>query len=813
MTSPDILNFKKPAEPYNWESRFPLGNGRLGVMLKGDPFSEGLQLNEEHIWNGGPMDRANPSTVTMLPKVRQLMDQGLINEAQEMAYRVMAGSTVNMRAYQNAGDFNIDFFTKTNWGVKGPSQGHGGDTYTNYNLDLDMSRAIATLTYTDQEGTTFTRTTFVSAAHDVVVMHIKSDKPGKINFRGNLERGIWVDSVITDGKSIFLEDAHGVPFCTGATVITKGGQKAVMGTSLCGDNVDEAVFLICINAFDNIGGQGHPLTLADYEECIRNNTWSPKVKAHLDELIARFGSSFEDFDKAFDGLMYDHVAEWKGWYDRMSFVLGDEGATVGDGTGVLGDGTGAVGDTVSTPDLLEIMKASSPDSKSQASSNALFINQYANFGRYLLISCSRTPGDQPANLQGIWNCHMDPPWGSKYTININAQMNYWHANMCNISETELPLFELLARGYERGKIIAQKMYNCSGYVMHHNTDMWGDAAPQDGWVPGTYWTLGSGWLATHIWEHFEYTLDQALLEKYYYLIHEACRFYCDFLQPSKLNAPDGKPYLILYPSASPENTYRTKDGITGVFSPGCEMDNQILTHLFESCLKAHKILGDKARTHDGEKYTPQEMARFEYVLAHIKKPSLNSDGSVMEWNEEFEEPEPGHRHISHLYGLFPGHSISTKKTPDLAQAAKKTLEKRLSSGGGHTGWSQAWIINFRAALEQGDLAGEAVHKILTHSTHPNLLDVHPPFQIDGNFGATAGIMRMIAQSELIWHDDGSCETKIKLLPALPATETWKNGSISGLKLKGDLTLSFKWENWKVNEDSVKISGKTDWSYI
>ena len=779
MISPDILTFSKPAEPYNWESRIPLGNGRLGVMIKGDPCQEGLQLNEENIWSGGPMDRNNPSTLKDIKKIRTLMKEGKIPEAQEMAFRSMAGSPVNMRCYQNAGDFTIDFFTKKNFGIPGPMQDHITQFPSDYKMELDMSRGLHTVNFTDDEGTKFTRTTFVSAVNDIIVMHVQADKPGKINFRGNLERGVWQDSVWTDGNNIYLEDAHGVPFTAGATVICKGGKKEIMGTCLCGEDVSEATFLISIKAFNKTEGKGHPKNYKDYEKAIRKNTWTKEVSSQLDSLRSNMNEGKLTYEK----LLEDHIAEFQSFYNRMKFELIDnEQLTM---------------NNISTPQLIhELQDGESDKTKILSIVNSqLLISQYANFGRYLLISSSRKPGKHPATLQGIWNCYMDPPWGSKYTININLQMNYWAACMCALSETETTVFDLLARGYERGKETAKKMYGCRGYVMHHNTDLWGDSAPQDAWIPGTYWTLGSGWLATHIWENYEYTLDKEMLNKYFYLIDDACLFYVDFLTESDFNAPDGKPYLILNPSASPENTYRTKKGVVSVFSPGCEMDNQILTHLFESALKAMKVLG---KTENKEE--------FEYVLSHIKKPSLNSDGSIMEWNEEFEEVEPGHRHISHLYGLFPGHSISIDKTPDLAEAAKKTLTKRLSAGGGHTGWSQAWIINFRAALRQGDEAGEAVTKILSHSTNPNLLDVHPPFQIDGNFGALAGIMRMLIQSDFDFDENGKPSVKIKLLPALPKTEIWKSGKLSGIKVRGNLTVDFEWNDWKVTD--VKVTGET-----
>ena len=621
--SPDVLVFNKPADSWNWESRIPLGNGRLGVMIKGDPFQEGLQLNEENIWSGGPMERNNQSAVTGLNDIRSLIDKGKINEAQEMAYRVISGTTVNMRCYQNAGDFNIDFFTKTNTGVTGPMQGHTLDSFSDYSMTLDMNQGLHIVKYQDQEGTLFTRTTFVSAYDDIIVMHVQSDKKGKINFRGNLERGVWADSVFTDGKFIFLEDSHGIPFTAGAGAVCKGGQTKIMGTCICGEDIDEAVIFIAIKTFNNFTGKNHPLNLKEYEEAIRKNTWTPKVKKQLSALCSLFTESDKkDFSNKYKEILENHKKEFSSYYSRMKFTLiSDENNTEKDKT------------NFSTPDLIQKLR----ENNLHKNDLALCINQYANFGRYLLISSSRKPGVLPATLQGIWNCYMDPPWGSKYTININLQMNYWAACMCNLSETENTVFELLSRGYEKGLVTAKKMYNCRGYVMHHNTDIWGDSAPQDAWLPGTYWTLGSGWLATHIWEHYEYTLDKKMLSKYYYLIHEACLFYTDFLQPSKINASDGNPYLILIPSASPENSYKTKDGAAKVFSAGCEMDNQILTHLFESCLKAMDVLGNNAVNLQGKKYKTSDRKDFEYVLSHIKKPSLNSDDSIMEWNEEFEE--------------------------------------------------------------------------------------------------------------------------------------------------------------------------------
>ena len=372
-------------------------------------------------------------------------------------------------------------------------------------------------------------------------------------------------------------------------------------------------------------------------------------------------------------------------------------------------------------------------------------------------------------------------------------MNYWPVNMANLSECELPFFELLERCYERGREVARVMYDCRGFVLHHNTDFWGDAAPQDAWLPATYWVLGAAWMATHIIEHFEYTQDKAFLERYYYLMHEAALFFVDYLVPSEEAgvALDGKPYLIINPSLSPENSYVTKTGETGAFTPGCEMDNMILEHLLKGCLKARDVLRHANAT--TRHYPQSDFASFEYILAHLKKPSLNSDGSLMEWNREVEEVEPGHRHISHLYGLYPGHTITVDGTPELAEACKKTLKKRLENGGGHTGWSQSWIINFRAQLEQGNEALEALTKLLTHSTLPNLLDNHPPFQIDGNFGSLAAVIRMLLQSEF----DEEGNVNVKLLPALPDEPAWQTGRVRGVAIKGGYTIDFEWKDGKV----------------
>ena len=741
------LYFNRP--PAKWEEYLPLGNGRLGCMVKAHPCNEVLQLNEEGIWSGGPQDRSNPDTKKYLEKIRELVNEGRVLEAQSLGLETMSATSFNERAYQTAGEFHINFFCAKD---------------NDYKAELWLDQACTVVTYTDDEGVEFTRRTWISAVDDVLFMHVTASKPGKINYSANLDRGIWSDRIFADDSFIYMEDSHGIPFCVGAGVVAAGGESGTRGACLYGAGCDEALFFIDIQALRwNKKWNRKPVSASKYEKLKLKNIWTGECRKNLSEVRARINKV--GLSAAAEDFFAWHLVEYRNYWDRMEIEIGENGE----------------GTLRTTPELL----------KNASPSNTALVNQYINFSRYLLISGSRVPGTLPLTLQGLWNCYMEPPWQSKYTININAQMNYWPVNMANLSECELPFFELLERCYPNGCKVARKMYGCRGYVLHHNTDYWGDAAPQDAWLPATYWVLGAAWMATHIFEHFEYTQDIAFLKKYYYLMHEAALFFVDYL------VKDGD-YLIINPSLSPENSYVTKAGEVGVFTAGCEMDNMILEHLLKGCLKARATLRHAelvSASHTGKPYPQSDFASFEYILAHLKKPSLNSDGSLMEWNREVEEVEPGHRHISHLYGLYPGHTITVEKTPELAEACKKTLKKRLENGGGHTGWSQSWIINFRAQLEQGNEALEALTKLLTHSTLPNLLDNHPPFQIDGNFGSLAAVIRMLVQSE--FDDDGN--VIVKLLPALPDEPAWQSGRVRGVAIKGGYTIDFTWQNGKVSE--------------
>ena len=768
--------------PEKWEEYLPLGNGRLGCMVKTHPANEIIQLNEEGIWSGGPIDRINPDTQKNIKKIRELIKKGNVKEAQELGFQSLSGTSFNERVYQTAGEFKIDFFENDNFGIECgfPLQHKSPQKYLeSYNAELNLSESVVNVSYQNDKDVVFNRRIWISAKKDMIFMYIKSSQRKKICFRGYFDRGIWQDSVNIKDDSVFMEDAHGIPFCAGVGAICNEGKIETNGFCINGTDCSEVLLFIDIQCWqwnDKIK------TKNDFDKAILENTWTEKCEKNI-ERIKQEAQNYV-LSEYVHKLYQEHVEEYSKYWNRFNLNIGNQDEN---------------NKTVS-----EFLADCNPE-------NIELVNLYSDFSRYLMISGSRKPGILPLTLQGLWNCYMDPPWGSKYTININTQMNYWPVNLTNLCECELPLINLLERAYENGKKVAQKMYNCRGYVLHHNTDFWGDAAPQDAWLPGTYWVLGAAWLSTHIWEHFEYTIDVEFLKRYYYLMHEACMFFVDFLTPCDLIADDGNPYLVINPSVSPENSYVTKTGEVGAFCEGCEMDNMILEHLFSSVLKSYKYIEESCVDKDGIRYPKEDFDDFKYILNHLKKPELNNDGSLMEWNTQVQEVEPGHRHISHLYGLFPGHTISVERTPHLAEAAKKTLEKRLMNGGGHTGWSQAWIINFYAQLGMGDEALSSVVKLFKNSTLPNLLDNHPPFQIDGNFGALAGILRMIVQSEFV---DG--KVNVKLLPALPSEPAWQNGSVRGIALKGGYTLDFEWKNgtvvrselhtgkFSIGEDKVKI---------
>lgn len=704
------LWYKKPASV--WEEALPIGNGRMGAMVFGTVAEEHIQLNEDSVWYGCHVDRNNPDALKNLPKIRELIIKGRISEAQELMIYALSGIPQSQRPYQSLGDMQIRF------------KGMSGET-AGYERSLSLEDAVHRMKVT-VNGNTYERETFLSAADDVMVIRLTTAGKQKISFSALLTRERYYDRALGVSPDTILLDGNlggdGLDFAMMLKAIPEGGTCEVIGEHLIVNNADSVTLLFTAGTafrFKNLGIQ--------LKKILTNAAAYP-----------------------YDELKKRHTKDYQKLYGRVSFDL--KGAEVYD--------------KLTTQELLDNAKNGRIDNH--------LTKQYFDFGRYLLIACSRE-GTLPANLQGIWNKDMRSAWDSKYTININAEMNYWPAEVCNLSECHMPLFDLIRRMVPNGRETARKMYGCRGFVAHHNTDMWGDTAAQDHWIPASYWVMGAAWLCTHMWTHYEFTQDRKFLEDTFPIMREAALFFIDFLI-------EDKGYLKTCPSVSPENTYILPSGVQGAITIGATMDNQIMRDLFSQCLKAARILGvyDELDTQIRE------------TMERLVPTQIGKQGNIMEWAEDYEEQEPGHRHISHLYGLHPSSQITMDGTPELAKAASVTLERRLANGGGHTGWSRAWIINMYARLWDGEKAYQNLEQLFAKSTLPNMFDNHPPFQIDGNFGATAAIAEMLVQSTT---------ERIVLLPALP--KSWPEGSIRGLCVRGGAEIALEWQDGQLKKCSLK----------
>jgi alpha-L-fucosidase 2 len=704
----NIIKLDHPAA--DWVEGLPLGNGRLGAMVQGQVADEALLINEETMYYGGPKGRQNPDTARYLGTLRDLLFSGKPEEAEFLAKAAMTGTPRYLSPFQPAAYLRISYF-----GQQG--------TVSEYSRVLDIDRALAAVSYT-VNGVRYEREYCTALGTNVLALRIAGGAP--LTLQANLTRRPFEEHTgKIDGRTIGIQGrlGDGVSYFGCARALAAGGSCTVIGDSLV---IRDAETLILLVTFST-----------DY---LYNGNYRAGALCTVDEAER----------KGWEGLKDEHVTIYQGLYGRVQFTLND-----------------ALAPEEPTDLLIKKLKEGGGEN---GSGDYLCLLDF-NMGRYLLIASSYNCR-LPANLQGIWNGTYTPPWESVFTININLQMNYWLAEVCNLGECTAPLFDLVDLMVRRGKETAKNLYGCGGFVAHHNTDIWGDTDPTGLFGSSPFWVMGGAWLALHLYEHYLFTGDREFLQaRAFPVLEQALLFFRDYL------TEDGKGVLHTGPSVSPENTYITGDGQVAAICMSPAMDIAILRELYKSYAASSGVLG-----------RGQELRReMEAVMRRLPEIKLTRDGRLREWLEDYGEKEPGHRHFSHLFALHPGSQI-TEKTPELFRAAEKTLLRRIQHGSGHTGWSAAWMISHWARLKNGNRAYAHLMDLLTGKTIENMLNVHPPFQIDGSFGLTAGVAEMLVQS----HGD-CCE----LLPALPGP--WKKGRISGLRLRGGITADLSWQEGRLTE--------------